>query len=159
MKKGKPLFLFLAALVICLNLSAKNYRIESPDGKISLEVNIDQRVSWSVKMDGKQILNSSPIALHLENETLGDNPRLLKSAIKEVNETTQAVVPYKFKNVVDHCNELLLKFKGDYSIRFRAYNNGAAYRIEVGKKGEIIVNDEVCESNDHEPFYPICLDT
>ena len=147
MKLKKLLFLFLAALVICLNLHAKNYRIESPDGRISLEVNIDQRVSWSVKMDGKQILNSSPIALQLENETLGDNPRLLKSAVKEVNETTQAVVPYKFKNVVDHCNELLLKFKGDYCIRFRAYNNGTAYRIEVGKKDEIIVKDEVCEFN------------
>lgn len=64
-------------------------------------MNVDERVFWSVKMDGKQILNSSPIALQLENETLGDNPRLLKSAEKEVNETTQAVVPYKFKNVVD----------------------------------------------------------
>jgi alpha-glucosidase len=85
--------------------------------------------------------------LQLENETLGNNPRITKSAIKEVNETTQAVIPYKFKNVVDHCNELLLKFKGDYAVRFRAYNNGVAYRIEVDKNGEIIVNNEVCEFN------------
>lgn len=147
MKPKQHLFLFLTALVICLNSNARNYRIESPDKKICLEVNIDEQIFWSVKVDGEQILNPSPIALQLEKETPGDNPRLLKSAIKEINETTQAVVPCKFRNVVDQCNEMLLKFKGDYAVRFRAYNNGVAYRIEVGKKGELIVKDEVCRLN------------
>jgi alpha-glucosidase len=144
--KPKQLFLIIA-LIICLSSNARNYVVNSPDGKINIEVKVDERIFWSVKMDGKQVLNQSPVALQIEGEKSGDSPKLLKSFTKEINETTQAVVPYKFKNVVDHCNELLLKFKGDYSIRFRAYNNGAAYRIEVSKNGEIIVNDEVCEFN------------
>lgn len=147
MKPKQSFFLFLAFLMMCLDIHAKNFRIESPDGKITVEVIVDNQISWSVTMDGKQIIDPSPIALQLETETLGISPGLLKSEQKEINETTQADVPYKFKNVVDHCNQLLLNFRRDYAIRFRAYDNGVAYRFEIGKKGEITVKDEICRFN------------
>ncbi|WP_159516888.1 glycoside hydrolase family 97 protein [Sunxiuqinia indica] len=145
--KLKGLMIFLAFVMFCLTGNAKNYEVKSPDGKIKIIVDTEEQIVWSITMDGKQILNQSAIALQLEEETLDNSPRLIKSSVKEINETTQAVVPYKFKNVVDHCNELSLKFKGDFVLRFRAYNNGAAYRIELSRKGEVKVKNEVCEFN------------
>jgi alpha-glucosidase len=139
--------LFLQLVLICLNTSAKDYMFSSPDKKISLKVNVSEVISWSVIMDGKQVVTNSAIALQLEGETLGINPKVVKSILKEINENSQAVVPYKFKNINDQCNELLISFKGDYALRFRAYNNGVAYRIEVNRKGEMVVVDEKCEFN------------
>lgn len=143
--KLKELMLFLAFVIFFLTGNARNYEVKSPDGKIELRVNIDNEISWSVEIDKMQVLNQSAIALELKNESLGRNPRLLKSKFTETNETSEAIVPYKFRNIIDHCNELLLKFKGGYAIRFRVYDNGAAYRIELNKKGEILVKNEVCE--------------
>lgn len=145
--KPKELGLFLAFVMFFLTGNARNYEIKSPDGKIKLGINVGNEIFWLVEIDGILVLNQSAIALELENESLGKNPRVLKSKLTEINETSEAIVPYKFRNIVNHCNELLLKFKGDYAIRFRAYNNGVAYRIELNKKGEILVKDEVCELN------------
>ncbi|MGG6498567.1 UNVERIFIED_CONTAM: glycoside hydrolase family 97 N-terminal domain-containing protein, partial [Bacteroidetes bacterium 56_B9] len=54
---------------------------------------------------------------------------------------------YKKKEVRDNFNELTLKFKGNYRIVFRAYNEGIAYRFESDIKGDIIVENELSEFN------------
>ncbi len=142
--KFKYLLFVLLVMVSGFASGAKNYKLNSPDGKISLEVTVDKEVCWSVTMDGRPLLNPSPIALLLDKESPGGNPRPVKSEVREVNETTRAVVPYKFTMVSDHCHELLVKCKEDFAVRFRAYDNGAAYRIETAQKGEMTVKDEIC---------------
>src|SRR5690554_7997211 len=101
--KLKHLFLFVTALVICFSSEAKDYTVTSPDGKVTLVVKIDKQILWSVRMDGLPVLDLSPVGLELDNEVLGVNPKIRKSKAQEINETTKAVVPYKFRDVVDHC--------------------------------------------------------
>lgn len=48
----------------------------------------------------------------------------------------------KFSTVKDEYNQLLLTFKGDYSVEFRAYNDGIAYRFITNKKTEVEVLGE-----------------
>ncbi len=139
--------LFLLAAFLCLNASAKNFLVESPDKSLTLKVEVGDVISWSVALDGKPLIDRSVVALQLDDEVLGVNPKVTKSSTKKVNETSQAVVNYKFSNVIDRCNELLLVFKGKYSLRFRVYNNGIAYRFETGRKGGLIVKDEKMEIN------------
>ncbi|MBW7893341.1 MAG: glycoside hydrolase family 97 N-terminal domain-containing protein, partial [Chitinophagaceae bacterium] len=131
--KSKHFYIQIIAILLCLSAGAKDFNISSPDGKVNLEVKLGNQIFWSVKMDGIRVLDLSPIGIELENEHLGLNPKLLKSRVRKINETSTAVVPYKFRNITDHCNELLLIFKGNYSLRFRVYNNGAAYRIELDR--------------------------
>ncbi|VAW15427.1 Alpha-glucosidase [hydrothermal vent metagenome] len=139
--------IFLLAAFLCLNASAKDFLVESPDKSLILKVEVGEGISWSVALDGKQLIDSSVVALQLNNEVLGVNPKVAKSAIKRINETSQAIVNYKFSNVIDRCNELLLAFKGKYSLRFRVYDNGIAYRFETARKGGLIVKGEKMEIN------------
>ncbi len=57
------------------------------------------------------------------------------------------MVAEKRSKVIDHCNELSIDFKGDYSLVFRAYNDGIAYRWLINREGEIIVNNEISTFN------------
>ena len=52
---------------------------------------------------------------------------------------------------------MTIAFRGDYSIAFRLYNDGLAYRFMTRKKGDIIVTDENATynfSSDHKTFAP-----
>ena len=56
-------------------------------------------------------------------------------------------VPTKFRELHDRCNELLIAFRGDWAVRLRVYDNGAAYRFETARRGETVVEDETAEFN------------
>ncbi len=137
----------LTFLFFSFGLNAKNYEVTSPNSSVNIEVNIDKEITWSAFKDNKKVLSESQIALELSNEVLGVDPKVAKAFSSEVNTITEAVVPYKFKNVVDHCNELVLNFKGNYTLRFRAYDNGVSYRWELNKKGEVEIINEVADLN------------
>ncbi|MFV0326938.1 MAG: glycoside hydrolase family 97 protein, partial [Bacteroides xylanisolvens] len=69
-----------------------------------------------------------------------------------VEESLTPVIPLKYSIVSNTYNQLLLKFKGDYSIEFRAFNNGVAYRFITDKKGIIDVNSETLQINFPETY-------
>ena len=46
--------LFLQLVLICINVSAKDYSIESPDKKISINIDVSETILWSVIMYGKR---------------------------------------------------------------------------------------------------------
>lgn len=121
--RSKHIYIFIIAIALCLSASAKDYSGISSEGKVTLEVQLVEQILWSVKMYDSQVLELSSVGLVFENEVLGINPKIKRSKVQEISETTQTVVRYKFPNVVGLCNELLQTFKGDYSLRFRVYNN------------------------------------
>src|SRR5262244_2687873 len=47
------------------------------------------------------------------------------------DEVLTPVVRQKFAKIRDHYNELKLDLEGGYAVTFRAYNEGAAYRLET----------------------------
>jgi alpha-glucosidase len=54
------------------------------------------------------------------------------------------VIPEKFAAIEDYYSELVIDFKGDYSVIFRAYDNGVAYRFQTSMNGELkIVSEQV----------------
>ena len=76
-----------------------------------------------------------------EGEILGKNPMLLNSK-KESIRTSFETPLYKKKTVQDNYNQLLLNFKDDFSIEYRAFDEGVAYRFITKKKGDITVKSE-----------------
>lgn len=126
-------------------LIAGNYYVTSPDGLIKIQVDAGKVLTWSVERNGETLVEPSAIGLEIEGAKIqpGVNTRVKGVSKKTVNTTLKPVVPTKFSNVPDHYNELTLKMAGDYSVQFRAYNNGAAYRFVLDKKGEVIVNTEI----------------
>lgn len=134
------------------------YNVASPDGKISVEVNIGNKIMFSVFHDKNVILTSSPISLTLKKrKPMGIDPELEGIERKTINRTINPIVPHKQKNVKDYCNIMLLKFKKQYNIEFRAYNDGIAYRFVTSYPGKIVVESEEAIYNfngNYQVWYP-----
>ena len=58
----------IAVALFCLmtaTVSAGNYEVSSPNGKVKVTVNTDETVKWSVDYDGRQVLLPSTIDISL----------------------------------------------------------------------------------------------
>lgn len=125
----------------------KQFTLKAPDGKLEANISVGKTVEYSVSHNGDIMLGKSAIAMTLNNGTAyGIDTKLSGSSTKTINQTINSPV-YKRKQVIDNYNELTLKFKGDYSIVFRAYNDGIAYRFISTSKKPFIVENEKAEFN------------
>ncbi|MDR2424616.1 MAG: glycoside hydrolase family 97 protein [Prevotellaceae bacterium] len=136
-------FAFALLFFCCLSLDAqqKNIELLSPNGKIKVSVDLKDRINYSVSNDGNLLFNQD-LQLQLRNETLGKKPKLSAQSRTTVNEDVKPAVPFKFSTVKNHYNALTLRFSGNWSVEFRAFDDGVAYRIVTAKKGEIEVMHE-----------------
>lgn len=134
-------FMFTAAL-----LTAKDYKINSPDGKISVTVSTGPEIRWTASLNGQEVIASTRIAMVLENGTvLGENERVRKAATRVWNDIIKPVVANKRSVIADNCNILEISFNTGFTLQFRAYNDGAAYRFETNLKGDLTVANEISE--------------
>lgn len=137
--KTNLLALFLA---LCLSTFAKDYSIKSPDGQIQVTVSVDSQVKWSATVGSQSIFTSNTLSLDLGTSELGANPKVISAKTNTVNEVVKTVVAVKSKTILNHYNQLSLKFKPDYTISFRVFDNGIAYRFETSRKDQITVKNE-----------------
>jgi len=157
--------LLLLCLVLPLSfVSAQNattFHISSPDGKTSVTINAGSNITWSVKHGDTEVILPSEISITLDNgEVLGKNTSVKKAATSSADETFTAPF-YKKAQVRNNYNQLVVNFKGDYGLIFRAYNDGIAYRFFTHKKGEITVLNEEANFNfkdDDKAFLPFVND-
>ncbi|MDR0995244.1 MAG: glycoside hydrolase family 97 protein [Tannerella sp.] len=121
----------------------KTQTLTSPDGRISIGVTTGNDIRWSVRMDGTEVLLSSPLSLTLaDGSVLGENPKVNKVSFSQVDSGFDTPF-YKKSRVGDSYKRLLLYFRKHYALEFRAYNDGVAYRfLTEGKKELYIKNEE-----------------
>lgn len=141
----------IACLLVCTcfqTLYAKDYKLSSPDGTVVLTISVNDKITYSLVVDGHQVMDPSLLSMTLDNDiVLGDNPKMLRKNTRTVNQTLHPQLQVKTATVLDNFNELVLSFKGRYSLLFRAYNNGVAYRFKTNLKGEVIVKSEAAAFN------------
>lgn len=120
----------------------KPLTVKSPNGKLNIEVSTTNKVQWSVKLGKQIILEPSNISLHLENQgILGEKAQVASSKVESVS--TKIDAHFYKKDVIDDVyNQLTINFKGNYSLVFRAYNDGAAYRFETNIQSMLTVLNE-----------------
>ena len=156
---GKNLFIvLLMTLAIGLNFYAKEYKVLSPDKKLELRVKVENTISYSLFRSGTQLIFPSTISMTIDNNlVLGTNAKVKDAKENVVNEILKPVVRQKYEKIIDNCNELALFFEGNYSLVFRAYNDGVAYRFQTNFNNEITVSSEQAEFNfgkDYKIFFP-----
>lgn len=154
--------LFLCCLLsTTLLYAAKSYDVKSPDGSVTVHIDVNDKVEWSAKYKGQSIIEPSKISLLLESgEILGANGKISSAPVQNVNTQFNAI-NYKKAVVKDNYTQITLNFKGDYSIIFRLYNDAVAYRFATKRKGELIVKNEEANFNfseDYNAFMPIQWD-
>lgn len=126
----KQIAAVLSAVAVAASATAspKEFSLKSPDGKLTVAVDVDETVSYSLEHDGTLLLDGSEISMTLsDGVTYGSGSRFLGEQLRSVDETIQAV-NYRKKTVEDRYNELTLRFKG-FNLVFRAYDDGMAYRF------------------------------
>jgi len=140
----KNLILIVIFLSITANLnSQKNYLLTSPDGRLTTNIIIDNTITYSVSHDSEIMINPSPISLHLtDGKAFGIDSRIKNAKTFTVNQQIGSPF-YKRSNIRDHYNELVLNFREDFTLVFRAYNEAVAYRfVSTGKEDFIIKNEQ-----------------
>ena len=138
----------LACLVVSLLAPAARAAIlKSPDGRIEMTVELSAKIYYSVDFGPVALLKPSPLTLELGDGTiLGANP-VLKD-IQQREQRSEIRLPWgKNKVLADVYNEMELRFAGDFSVVFRAYNDGVAYRFRTARSGELVVRAEELQWN------------
>ena len=138
--------------LMTLTATAKDWVVTSPNGKLKMNVSVNERVAYSVEYDGQQVLAPSVVSMTLADGTvLGENAKVRGSRQTAIDETLTTVA-YRKQTVVNKANQLTLTFKG-FSIDFRAYDLGCAYRFNLNQKQqEVIVKNELSEFNFTDDF-------
>jgi alpha-glucosidase len=157
---------YLLSLCLCFPMSvllaqtAKNYHVKSPDGKIDLSITTGAAISWSVKHLDTEIITPSTISMTLADGVLGKNAVVQSAKTSAADQYFNTPI-YKKDKVHDQYNQLAISFKGNYSVVFRAYDDGVAYRFITQKKGDITVIDEEANFNfkdDDKAYLPFVND-
>ena len=142
MKKIHVLLCSLLCLTAVGATSARTFELSSPDGKIKMNINADERISYNVSLDGKQVIADSYLSLATREETYGQNSKLRNSKPTSVDEEFTPVIAYKFATIENRYNQLTLNFREDFSVEFRAYDDGVAYRFVTSGKNDVEIMDE-----------------
>lgn len=136
---------------------AENYTVDSPDSRITVNVETGTNTTYSVTFNGKMILNPSPISMTFDNGTvIGRNMEVKNVERSTQNQVLKPVVRQKSKQIIDHYNEMVLDAE-NYKLYFRVYNDGLAYRFHTDFPDSLkVLNEEViyCFPEDYNTLFP-----
>lgn len=146
----KNLLLVIFALLFSLTTYGRqqtDYEVSSPDGTLQLVVSVDKEIGWVLSKSENVVANSPSISMELEKRgILGQNPIVQKSDVSSHKGEVKTDL-YKKSIISDVYNELTLKMKGNFSLVFRMYDAGMAYRFETAINKDITVVNEVSNFN------------
>ncbi len=135
-------FLLVVCLCLASLLRAQNkLELISPNGELKVSLNLSDKIYYSIDYNGDVLLKDNSLQLTLRNQVLGQNPKLRRQKRTSVDEQLTPIVPLKYAKVNNRYNQLLLTFK-DYSVEFRAFDDGVAYRFITSQKGDVEVMNE-----------------
>lgn len=134
--------LLLSVTSVKLHAQGKSISLASQNGEIKVAITLGDKIYYSVTGQGKELLTKDHLALNLNDGVLGANPKLIATKKGKGDEVIKPYVPVKFSTVRNVYNWVLLTFKGDYAVEFRAFDDGFAYRFITSKKGDVEVMNE-----------------
>lgn len=139
-------------LLPCSLIAQKTYTLKSPNQKLKATVTAGNQILIGLNHENTVVLAPSPVSMTIGNgETLGTNPKVKKVARHSVRQNLPSPF-YKKSAIEENYNEMTLAFQGKYSLQFRLYDNGMAYRFVTHKPGEIIVSNEQADLQFPENF-------
>lgn len=139
-------------------LFAQEYQLNSPGNVNQIKVYVADDISYTVTHRGKLVLDRSPLSITINGKKMGEKPSVRRTKTNSANTIITPVVKEKRASIKDQYNELAVEFKGNYTVVFRAYDEGVAYRMEISLPKEVIVDSEEVVFNfkeDHTGHFPI----
>ena len=158
MKKGSILLFFI--MTVCMAM-AKSYLVTSPNGRLKAQVEVGKTLSYQLTLDDQLLVSPSTLSLKTEAGHWGVNSRLAQ-AKKSSHQGSFQAFAYKKAVVTDNYNQLLLRFKDGFSVVFRMYDEGMAYRFISNTQKELKIEDEEVSlhfAKDWDAFIPYVRDS
>ena len=132
-------------------------QVFSPDLRLCLNLTLKQgHISYSVFKDQKPIVGNSRLGFKLKNlSPFGDHLSLVRFTEKDFNETWETVWG-EDRYITNHYNEITLylsevsKENRLFTLRFRIFNDGVAFRYELPPQPQfsrVEIEDELTEFN------------
>lgn len=136
--------LLMCVLCAFIAQAQKTFTLSSPDGKLQTTITTGDKLTYDITCNGRQILAASPISMTLDNgEVWGEKAKLSGTSRKSVDRMIPSPF-YRANELRDYYNELTLRFKKDWNVEFRAYDDGIVYRFtNRSKKPFKVVDEEV----------------
>lgn len=130
-------FLLLAALATLPGAArADEFRVSSPDGKITATVTLDEgQLSYTVHKDGRLLVAPSPLGLKTTNVDLTQGLNLVSSDTAVIDDPYTLPVG-KQSQYRDHCHMLSVVTERSslrQTVQFRLYDDGFAFRYVIPK--------------------------
>ena len=144
--------LIAATALLTINCGAASYRITSPSGAIAAEIINDGTLAWTVSHDGREVLSKSPISMTLTDGTVWGAGAKVSKVEKNSVSNTIATPFSQCSSMADHYNGITLKMKGGWSVEFRAYDDGVAYRFVSSRRKPFGITSEQVEFNFPDDF-------
>jgi len=133
--------LFTLSLFFCCAITfAQNLSVASPDEQLNVKLFLDQgKLFYTVILDGKEMLEKSPLGLRGKQMDLATDLKLVDSKTRKIDETyTEPKI--KTSKVRYQANELICRLENDkknkLDVVFRVSNNNIAFRYQVPQTGE-----------------------
>ncbi|HJX71584.1 MAG TPA: glycoside hydrolase family 97 protein [Bacteroidales bacterium] len=161
MENDKILGICLIILTLFSNVItcfSKTFSVESPNKRVVLQIDVTERITYSLSFDRKTVLTNSPVSLQLRNQKImGIQPVLIRTKKIRKDDIIYPVVREKRKMVRNRCNEIQMSFQNNYGLIFRVYDDGMAYRFLTTLKEEVyIMHEEATFSfaDNHDIYFP-----
>jgi alpha-glucosidase len=137
-------------------------QVSSPDGSITVSVDLDadKRVRYSISRRGKLLLSPSLLGFALTDSYPMERGFAFQGSETAGSESTWEQPWGERRFVRDHHNELLVRFKQpaylqrEMNIRFRVFDNGVGFRYEIPEQPNLKtmrIADEFTEFNISQP--------
>jgi len=137
--------LFLSAMVAAA-LQAKEYSLLSPGKAIEVKVNVAEKITYTVFYNSTLIMGPSEAAMVTgDGRVAGRSETVARASTGYFSNIVKPVVPHKNSTVKDEYNLLSLRLRSGFTITFRAYDDGVAYRFESALKGDMTVMNEIAD--------------
>lgn len=137
---------WILLMIVLANVTSRAADLVSPNGSVKINISVSDRIYYSIYRDKTPLIENCNLGINLDGSSTDKNLKLLSIKSSSISRELSPVVPLKFSKIDDRCNTMLLNFKNGFSVEFRAYNDGVAYRIITNfngdKDGKVKISDE-----------------
>ncbi len=139
----KRLLAKIAFVLITSALSAQSHQLLSPNGELLVSISVDNGLAYSAEKNGVEVIQRSSIGMitnYFDESDLMEIPTVVRAQKENVISPMWGTSA----EIVDEYNEIKLLYK-QFTVQFRAYNSGFAWRFATAIDDELIVFDERAE--------------
>lgn len=128
---------------ICLDGIGQKYLLNSPDKKLTAAIEINQEIIVKVLKENVPIFRLNGISLETRDEKQSFRNLQVKNIRRRmVDEEVKPIIREKSETYKNYFNELVILFKSNYSLSFRLFNEGLAYRFSTTVKDSLTILKE-----------------